>query len=168
MKLTKENFDGIYLSYFSGLCRFAREYVLSDQAAENIVQNVFLLLWERHRVLQIQGTVSSYLYELVRNKCIDHLRHQKVAREYQAEMALKLAALEQMGTNTLPGEDIEQKVREAIDRLPEKCREIFLMSRVEGKKYAQIAEITELSVNTIENQISIALKKLRTDLKDFI
>ncbi|MCZ2416609.1 MAG: hypothetical protein LC132_03520, partial [Burkholderiales bacterium] len=98
ISITRERFDGIYIAYFSRLCRFARTYVLSDEAAENIVQNVFMFLWEKHRIIQIRTNLSAYLYTLVKNKCIDYLRHKKVDKDYRAEQALNLAALEQLDT----------------------------------------------------------------------
>lgn len=167
-KLTRERFDGIYIAYFRPLCRFAAAYVLSMQTAENIVQNVFVFLWEKHNTLQIHTSISSYLYTLVKNKCIDYLRHQKTAQEYRAEQALKLTALEQLDTGLVSGEDIEKNVQQAIDKLPPKCREIFILNRVEGKKYREIADILEISVNTVENQMGIALKKLRKDLEHLL
>ncbi len=168
ISITRERFDGIYIAYFSRLCRFARTYVLSDEAAENIVQNVFMFLWEKHRIIQIRTNLSAYLYTLVKNKCIDYLRHKKVDKDYRAEQALNLAALEQLDTGLIPGEDIEETVMEAINNLPPKCREIFLLSRVEGKKYSKISQILGISVNTVENQMGIALRKLRKDLEHLI
>ena len=168
LKLTRERFDGIYIAYFRPLCRFAATYVLSQETAENIVQNVFVFLWEKHQTLQIHTSISSYLYTLVKNKCIDYLRHQKTAQEYRAEQALKLSALEQLDTGLISGENIEQTVQQAIDKLPSRCREVFILSRVEGKKYREIAEILGISLNTVENQMSIALKKLRKDLEHLL
>jgi len=141
---------------------------VSQQTAENIVQNVFVFLWEKHQTLQIHTSISSYLYTLVKNKCIDYLRHQKTAQEYRAEQALKLSALEQLDTGLISGENIEQTVQQAIDKLPSRCREVFILSRVEGKKYREIAEILGISLNTVENQMGIALKKLRKDLEHLL
>lgn len=168
LKITRERFDGIYIAYFSRLCRFARTYVLSEETAENIVQNVFMFLWEKHHILQIHASLSAYLYTLVKNKCIDYLRHQKADLEYRAEQALKLAALEKLDTGLIPGEDIEETVMAAINKLPSKCREIFVLNRVEGKKYREISEILGISVNTVENQMGIALRKLRKELEHLI
>ncbi|MCZ2417064.1 MAG: sigma-70 family RNA polymerase sigma factor, partial [Burkholderiales bacterium] len=76
--------------------------------------------------------------------------------------------LEQLDTGLIPGEDIEETVMEAINNLPPKCREIFILSRVEGKKYSKISQILGISVNTVENQMGIALRKLRKDLEHLI
>ena len=86
----------------------------------------------------------------------------------QTEQALKLAALEKLDTGLIPGEDIEETVMAAINKLPSKCREIFVLNRVEGKKYREISEILGISVNTVENQMGIALRKLRKELEHLI
>ncbi len=172
----KENFDSIYINNFSRLFLFAKEYVLFDEEAENIVQDIFLMLWEKREALRVDVSLTAYLFTLVKNKSIDFLRHQMVEQmysenvkhEYNEELNVKLFALESFDHNFSSEEDIETLLRNAIDKLPEKCRLIFIKSRIEGKKYKEIAEELNLSVNTVEGQISIALKKLREELKDYL
>ncbi|MFV0272003.1 MAG: RNA polymerase sigma-70 factor [Macellibacteroides fermentans] len=172
----KENFDAIYVNNFSRLFLFAKEYVLFDEEAENIVQDIFLMLWEKRDVLRVDVSLTAYLFTLVKNKCIDFLRHRMVEQmyseniqhEYNEELNVKLFALESFDHNFSSEEDIEILLRNAIDKLPERCRLIFIKSRIEGKKYKEIAEELNLSVNTVEGQISIALKKLREELKDYL
>ena len=84
------------------------------------------------------------------------------------EYELNLEALEAVDENLVLDTDLEQRIHEAIQSLPEKCREIFILSRVEGLKYSEIAEKLDLSISTVDNQIGIALKKLRVQLKDFL
>lgn len=172
----KENFDSIYINNFSRLFLFAKEYVLFDEEAENIVQDIFLMLWEKREALRVDVSLTAYLFTLVKNKSIDFLRHQMVEQmysenvkhEYNEELNVKLFALESFDHNFSSEEDIETLLRNAIDKLPERCRLIFIKSRIEGKKYKEIAEELNLSVNTVEGQISIALKKLREELKDYL
>lgn len=164
----RDNFDKIYVMYFSRMCRFAKEYVLFDEDAENIVQDVFLLLWEKRDVLDIQVSLISYIFALVKNRCLDYLRHNIVADEFKQELSLKLSSLEQLNNSFSSDEDIERILVSAIDKLPERCRVIFIKSRVDGKKYREIASELNLSINTVENQMAIALKKLRTELKDYL
>lgn len=164
----KDNFDKIYVLYYSRMHRFAKEYVLSDEEAENIVQDVFLLLWERKDVLDVQISLVSYIFSLVKNKCLDFLRHQVVVNEYKKDLSLKLSALELLNYTLSSEEDIERIVANAVNKLPDRCKQIFLKSRVEGKKYKEIADELGLSVNTVENQMAIALKKLRAELKNLL
>ena len=134
------DFEQIYLSYFSKMKRFAREYVLSDEDAENIVQDVFLDFWEKKELLPLPINILAYLFTSIKNRCIDFLRHKIVQKE------------------------VENKI---IDSLPERCREIFLKSKIEGKKQKEIAEEMNISINTVETQMGIAYKKLRNELKDY-
>ena len=172
----KENFDSIYINNFSRLFLFAKEYVLFDEEAANIVQDIFLMLWEKREALRVDVSLTAYLFTLVKNKCIDFLRHRMVEQiyseniqhEYNEELNVKLFALESFDHNFSSEEDIEILLRNAIDKLPERCRLIFIKSRIERKKYKEIAEELNLSVNTVEGQISIALKKLREELKDYL
>lgn len=91
-----------------------------------------------------------------------------MAEEYKQELTFKLLALEQLNYTFTSEEDIEKVIANAIDKLPERCREIFLKSRIEGMKYREIADELDISMNTVENQMSIALRKLRIELKDYL
>lgn len=164
MTISKDNFDEIYLNWFVRLCRFASNFVVTAEDAENLVQSVFISIWEKRLPVEIQSGVSSYLYTLVKNKCIDYLRHQKVAKGYRDEYRLQVKSLDHVTEIISSHEDMEQVFNEIIGDLPDRCRTIFILSRVEGKKYREIAQILNLSENTVENQIGIALKKIRENL----
>ncbi len=164
----QDNFDKIYVTYYPCMLRFAKGYVLFEEDAENVVQDVFLLLWEKRMVLDIQISLVSYLFSLVKNRCLDYLRHRDVDEEYRLELAFKLSALEKLNYVFTSEEDIEKVVVNAISKLPKRCREIFFKSRIEGMKYREIADELKISMNTVENQMAIALKKLRIELKDYL
>lgn len=164
----QNSFDRIYVMYYSRMLRFAKEYVVFEEDAENVVQDVFLLLWEKREVLDIRVSLVSYLFSLVKNRSLDYLRHKVVAEEYKQELSFKLMSLEQLNYTFSSEEEIEKVIANAIDKLPERCREIFLKSRIEGMKYREIAEELNISANTVENHIAIALKKLRVELKDYL
>lgn len=168
LKDVRNNFDKIYLLYYSRMFRFAKEYVLFDEDAENIVQDVFLLLWEKREVLDIQISLVSYLFALVKNKSLDYLRHKVIADEYKQELSAKLTALELLNYSFTSDEEIEQILMTAINKLPEPCRQVFLKSRIEGKRNREIANELNLTVSTVENQMTIALRKLRVELKDYL
>jgi len=170
------DFSDIYLTYYSKLIRFAKEYVLVNEEAENIVQDVFLRLWERQDNNYLIENMNAYLFRLVKNKCLDHLRHKisaekcnrRVQDSFEIEMNLKIQSLDRFDDSYLLENKIEEILSDAINGLPPKCREIFLSSRIEGLKYREISERFNISVNTVENQMSIALKKLRIKLKDHL
>jgi len=154
--------------------RFAREYVLSDEDAENIVQDVFLELWEKKEILSLQLNVIAYLFTAIRNRCINFLRRSMIAKnaenklqeEYKLTLQMKYYSLEAFNQEIFQEKDVEQILSKAIDTLPEKCREIFILSKIKGKKQKDIATELNISVNTVETQISIAYKKLRNELKE--
>jgi len=168
------DFEYIYIYYFPKMKRFAREYVLSDEDAENIVQDVFLELWEKKEILSLQLNVIAYLFTAIRNRCINFLRRSMIAKnaenklqeEYKLTLQMKYYSLEAFNQEIFQEKDVEQILSKAIDTLPEKCREIFILSKIKGKKQKDIATELNISVNTVETQISIAYKKLRNELKE--
>ena len=169
------DFEQIYLSYFSKMKRFAREYVLSDEDAENIVQDVFLDFWEKKELLPLPINILAYLFTSIKNRCIDFLRHKivqkevenKMQEEYRLTLQMKYYSLGELDEGILGEDDVEQLLSKVIDSLPERCREIFLKSKIEGKKQKEIAEEMNISINTVETQMGIAYKKLRNELKDY-
>ncbi|MCD7914599.1 MAG: RNA polymerase sigma-70 factor [Tannerellaceae bacterium] len=164
----KGNFDRVYLLYFSRMFHFAKEYVIQDEDAENIVQDVFLMLWEKKDQIRIDTNLAGYLFTLTKYKSLDFLRHKVIQEEFVSEYVLKLQALEQMNYSFSTDAELQLIIDRAIGKLPDKCKDIFIKSRIEGKKYREIAEELQISVKTVENQMVIALKKLREELKEYL
>ena len=168
-------FEDIYLSYFSKMKYFAKEYVISEEDAENIVQDVFVELWENKEMLNMHMNLIAYLFTTIKNKCLNHLRHKlvvqetasKLQEEYTISLRMNLDSLEAFDNNLFSDQDIEKINSRALDTLSEKCRTIFIMSKIEGKKQKEIAQELNISINTIETQMGIAYKKLRIELKDY-
>ena len=168
-------FEDIYLSYFSKMKYFAKEYVISEEDAENIVQDVFVELWENKEMLNMHMNLIAYLFTTIKNKCLNHLRHKlvvqetasKLQEEYTISIRMNLDSLEAFDNNLFSDQDIEKIISRALDTLSEKCRTIFIMSKIEGKKQKEIAQELNISINTIETQMGIAYKKLRIELKDY-
>lgn len=168
-------FEDIYLSYFSKMKYFALEYVIREEDAENIVQDVFTELWEKKEILSMQINLIAYLFTTVKNKCLNHLRHKTIVQEtanlmqeeYLITLRMNLDSLEAFDHNLFSDQDIEKIIAQALNSLSPKCREIFVMSKIEGKKQKQIAAELNISINTVETQIGIAYKKLRVELKNY-
>jgi len=175
-KTYRSNFEKIYSVYFPKLVRFAREFVLSTEDAENIIQDIFIYLWEHQEVLKSISNLNAFLFVLVKNRCIDFIRQKKLQEQKREEFEsvtkkefkLKIYALQQFDENALSVNDIEAILNEAINSLPEKCREIFSLSRMEALTHKEIAERLNISTKTVENQITTAIKKLRIELKDYL
>lgn len=167
------DFSELYLTYYSKLVRFAKEFVILEEDAENITQDVFTDLWAKRDSMDRIENMNAYLFRLIKNRCLDHLKHKMFEQKYiefvqtsfEIEMSLKLQSLDRFDVSDISeGNETEILVRNAINSLPRKCRDIFLLSRVEGLKYREISERLGISVNTVECQMGIALKKLRVKL----
>lgn len=152
------NFSDLYLTYYSKLVRFAKEFVEHEEDAENITQDVFTDLWEKRDFITHIENMNAYLFRLVRNRCLDYLRHKVFEQRYMESLQLSCEE------DAVEDHDTEILIRAAINSLPKRCRDIFLLSRVEGLKYREISEHLGISVNTVECQMGIALKKLRMKL----
>jgi RNA polymerase sigma-70 factor (ECF subfamily) len=176
LKSHKEDFVKAYSIHYPKLVRFSQTYVLSLQDAENIVQDVFLHLWEHWDNIDSLINVNAFLFMSVKNRCIDYLRKQtQLKRKEQPlfelqekELQLNLYSLQVLDENNLTNEEIEAIISDAINSLPERCREIFILNRIEGLRHKEIATRLNISTNTVEGQMNIALRKLRAILKDRI
>ncbi len=170
----EKGFKRVFESYYPRLLRFAKEYVGDRHEAENILQNVFLTLWEKRTTLRIDTNLNAYLLTLVKHQCLDFLKHKRVVGQYainqttvqQQEMTFNYYAINKFDPEQMDIESLERLAEKAIGELPEQCRKVFELSRYEGLKYKEIAERLGISVKTVETHISYALKTLRITLKD--
>jgi len=170
----EEGFKLIFETYYPRLLRFAKEYVGDWHDAEDILQNVFLKLWEKRTLLLADTNLNAYLLTMVKNRCIDFLNHQKVVERYannqkliEQEAVFNLHAISKFNPEQMDIESLEQLAEKAIAELPNQCRKVFELSRYEELKYKEIAEKLGISVKTVETHISNALKILRIKLKDY-
>lgn len=168
-------FEETYVAYYARMKRFAKQYVIYEEDAENIVQDIFFEFWEKQLEFTSIVNINGFLLTILKNRCIDFLRRktliQKTVYEIQSEyyrtLRLKFDSLEIFDYKIFNEPDIDTIIQNAIDRLPEKCREIFVMNKIEGKKQKEIAQELNISVNTVESQMSIAYNKLKIALKDY-
>lgn len=153
------SFREIFHAHYERLCQYAFTILRDMDDAEDVVQSMFLKIWEKRHDLIITHTIKSYLYKAVYNQCMNQLEHRAVHNKFQEHNAIK----KQRGVQhpeVFPNE-LEERIMAAINTLPKQCRTIFMMSRYQEMKYADIAKTLDISVNTIENQISKALRILR-------
>ncbi|GBU07589.1 DNA-directed RNA polymerase sigma-70 factor [Bacteroidales bacterium] len=170
------DYERVYINYFAKLKRFAKEYVISEAEAENIVHDVFLELWEKKEALNFPINLVAFLFTAIKNRSMDYLKHEMLVRQtskYLKEeqnmiLQMKFESLEAFDQNIADENALEALIQKAIDTLPEKCKEIFVMSKIEGKKHKEIALELNISINTIESQMGLAYKKLRVELKDYL
>jgi RNA polymerase sigma-70 factor (ECF subfamily) len=159
-------FEALFRAYHADLCAFAYRYLGAPDLAEEIVQEVFLFVWERRATWEVRTSPRSYLFTAVRNAAVSYLRHERVVRRGQTQ-------IRELHPVAAPSADLEAgeaetiaAVRQAIGRLPARCRLVFTLHREQGLTYAEVAEVLSISPRTVEVQIGRALKSLRKNLAD--
>ena len=156
------DFEVLFRLHFRPLCLYALHYLGNVEAAEDVVQESFVKLWEKLEQGSEVSNTRAYLYMTVRNRCLDQLKAKGLATEslkpYDTYGIIDENEAEERSRT-------EAKIWTALDSLPEKCREIFILSKRDGLKYEEIAQELNLSVNTVRNQISKALSILKEGAK---
>jgi len=166
--LNEDIFEKLFRGHFKGLCFLAQRYVKDLETAREIVQEVFVAFWEKRATIDLSKSPKSYLATSVSNKCLNYLRDNK---KFNKDLLIAENIFVELPAETsdfLVVEEINKKIDNAIAELPEKCREIFVMNRFEQLKYHEIAEKLQLSVKTVESQMSKALQHMRLRLADYI
>ena len=162
------NIEKIFRAHHKMLCNVAYAMVRDKSTAEDIVQDVFLNLWRKRNELVIDSNLKGYLYRAVSNSCLNYLQsyHKKnfKSRDQFKDHEVGIDIIQE----NIDSQRLEGLIQEAIDRLPPRCKAIFVLSRFEGMKQQQIADTLNLSLKTVENQMSIALAKLREDLQMYL
>lgn len=162
----KKAFDELFLSFYKDLCRFALVFIHDKDSSEEVVQRVFVRIWEQRAHLIQPDNIKSYLFKSAYNECLKSARTQSTRKKHLQNYLHFM--------NSSSGEDnqeIDQIIpylNQAISNLPEKCRQIFVLHKVEGMKQKEVAGVLNISVKTVENQVAIAVSKLRTELKPVI
>lgn len=164
----KEGFEGLYRFYYPRLCQFSFRYVKSKAAAEDVVHNVFHRVWKNRKGLKKNGKLRAYLYTAVRNESLKNLNQRKKDAFAGLDDLTFLESREAGPDQKMNGKEFEQAIQIAIGKLPERRRSIFLMSREDDLTYREIAEILDISIKTVETQMSRSLKHLRKELAHFI
>jgi len=161
----RQLFEEAFRKYFPGLLHFAMKYLPDTDDAREVVHQVFINLWERRLEIDFARPLKSYLFTSVYNRSLNVIRDRK---KMAGEESLPEGADEYGVAGQIEAMELEKRIGEAIATLPEKCREVFELSRFGGLKYSEIAEQLNISVKTVENQMNKALKTLREKLADYL
>lgn len=161
-------FERLFKEHFKSLYAYAYTIVKDEVAAEEIVQNVFYKIWDKKKQPEIQTSIKAYLYKAVYHDSLNYLKHLKVRAQYKSQVMHQHKEEGTPASGKLLLKELEEKLRDAMNGLPEQCRTIFQMSRFDGLKYQEIASQLGISVKTVENQMGKALKLLRVKLIDFL
>lgn len=166
--LDESGFEYLFKTYFPSLKHFARKYVPDNDTAKEIAHDVFLNLWEKRNSLDSSSSLKSYLFTSVYNRCMNYIRDQRKFNKDDQVFNRVEQEKQEIPYDHLETMELESRIIEALNNLPARCREIFMLSRFEGISYAEIAERLGLSVKTVETQMSKALKILREKLSEYL
>ena len=161
-------FEILFRYYYPGLTVYARQFVSDAALAEEIVQDFFVRFWDKHQSVKPTESIKSFFFSSVKNSSLNILKHQKIELKYIQKMKELSENNLMYDPNLYIASELQEKIRNAVDLLPDRCREIFVLSRIKGFSNDEIAQQLDISKRTVETQISNALKILRSELKDYI
>jgi RNA polymerase sigma-70 factor (ECF subfamily) len=163
-KGSEQAYKHLYTLYYSELCNYAAILCGSEEIAKDIVQHTLVKIWKKRRFLNINSSLKAYLLKAVYNYFVDTQRKKK-KEDTMLQRLKQEALLEYIETSSEEIEHMYSLIAQEIDRLPKKCKNIFVLAKKEGLKYKEIAKKLNISIKTVERQMSIALKKIRKKLK---
>jgi RNA polymerase sigma-70 factor (ECF subfamily) len=162
-------FELLFRTYYPRLCRFVQRMVQSHPIAEEIVQELFLSIWEHRETWQPRSSIRKYLYRAVKNSSLNHLNHQKIVKDWEGEELYTTSMMSESNPEReVFNNELANAIQKAIDRLPERCRLTFTLHRQDGLTYAEIASVLNVSIKTVETQMGRALKTLRSLLLPYL
>lgn len=164
-KQNKAVFEAMFHEYYPGLLKFSENIVFDREVAEDILQNLFIYIWEHAEYLKITSSLKSYLYISIKNRCLNYLRNRRI--EDKNQLLYIEAGISNLDENNMEPE-IFYQIQEAINSLPPKMREIFRLKYEEERSIGEISKSLQLSENTVKTQLLRAKGKLRILLKESI
>jgi RNA polymerase sigma-70 factor, ECF subfamily len=161
-------YEDLFRTYFSSLCYFAQKYIRDLDTCKDIVHGVFINIWEKRDEFDFEKSAKSYLFTSVYNRCLNSIRDRKKFVENSDPATVNNIEESVIYHDHMEAAELESRIWQGIQSLPEKCREVFMLNRFEEKKYGEIADQLGISVKTVEAQMSKALKVLRDFLADYL
>ena len=161
------SFDFLFSKYYKDLVLFCNVFLKDQNHSEDIVQDIFVRLWENRENLRIDSSLKGYLMTSAKNNCFEALKHQDVVRNHQDYVMYRNDVMDYDTEHYLLYTELNERLQEAMQKLPEDMRIIFEMNRFKNLKYREIAEKLNVSVRTVENKISKTLELLRKQLHVF-
>ena len=159
-------FESLFRSSYVSLVRYAKTLIKDHDSAEEIVQDLFFKLWQDKEKLNIESSLNGYLFRSVHNKCLHFIEHNKVVERYAEEMSFRQPDKQESPSDILQYRELQARISRILERLPERCGQVFYLSRFEGLKYTEIAEKLSVSVKTVESNMGRALKEFRKELTE--
>ncbi|HYD54607.1 MAG TPA: RNA polymerase sigma-70 factor [Gemmatimonadaceae bacterium] len=160
-------FEAVFRAWYAPLVRLAEGMLHDRGAAEEVVQDVMLELWRRRESLDSSGTPQAYLFRSARNRALNQLRHRRVQARTEPQLVAEVPAIPRADA-VAGAEELAEAVRQAIESLPPRCREVFELSRMHGLRYTEIAQTLGVSIKAVEAQMGRALRTLRERLAPWL
>ncbi len=162
----KKEFEILFRSSYSTLVKYAQTILKDYDTSEEIVQELFFRLWQDKENLHIESSLKGYLFRSVHNRCLHYIEHLKVMGKHAGEITATMNETIEPVTEAIYYSELQEKVSKVLASLPDKCREIFKMSRFDGMKYSEIADKLSISLKTVEANMGRALKEFRKALAE--
>ncbi len=164
--LTISEFELLFKKNYNQLCNVAFRIVNDKDIAEDLVQDVFLKVWENKESINFASNPGGYFYKMVSNSCLNYISRKKVLKFSDSDKQnISNIATNDSTESNLDFKKFQKTIYSALNALPPKCKAIFILSRFEDMKYREIAEQLEISIKTVEAQMGIAISRLNNDLK---
>jgi len=152
-------YEAMFMDYYPKLVRFAEGYIYDKQECEDIVQNLFLHFWENAGRITLDSSIKAYFYQSVKNRCLNHLRNLHIHDKHN--LLYLEGILNQNSTEDLQDPELIIQINAALSKIPKKMAEIIKLRFQDGKKIAEIAQLKQVSENTVKTQLQRAKEKLR-------
>ena len=164
----EQTFRELFNTYYPRLTLFAVKYIRNQEVAEEIVQDFFVRLYEKRTEIVFHSSVQAYFYQSIRNSCLNKIKQKKVRQEYHRNMQQKDQDMEPDASDRINETELENYIFRIVSGFPRQQQKIYRMSREKGMKNREIAEELNISVRTVETQISRTLKILREKLSSIL
>lgn len=161
----KQAFDELYYLYYPKLFAYSRSFLKIEDGIDDILQEVFVKLWLNRQNIKKAETFNAYLYTITKNTLLNEIRSRLKSEEFRSNLYYKSVAEEFVVQQTVEYEDIKQKIDAFVQMLPEKRQRVYLLSREDGKTNNEIAEELGISVKTVEDHMTHALRFIKSKLK---
>lgn len=159
-------FESLFRSSYASLVKYAGTLIRDQDTAEEIVQDLFVRLWQEKDKIKIESSLNGYLFRSVHNRCLHYIEHRKVVERHAEEMSAAIPDTTEDPSEILHYRELQARIAKILEKLPERCGTIFCLSRFEGLKYSEIAERLSVSVKTVEASMGRALKEFRKELAE--
>ena len=167
-------FEKIFKSNNGQIVAFCNQFITDWDKSQSLAQEAFINLWLNREKIETLNGIKAFLYTYAKSSCLNYIRHRKIVSKYEdlqlhsKESQLNREILESFDFNSLEFIELEELIMKSINELPDQCRRVFMLSRFQGKKNKEIADDLEITVKSVEANITRALKLLKHNLADYL